>query len=128
MAKKSQVVEAHIQLQHGFTAVIPSEKKWLDVNRLKKMLTVREHDLRTSLGSQAYEKLKQFCAQCLIDGNHEMLVTVVGKGGDMGMVSYQCLFRCDDARESFVLRDSFFSDFGQLKTKTQASAMSSTPA
>lgn len=133
MAKKSPVNEvAKAVLRYGFLPVTPPEKKWLKVPKLKRVLLERGKGLRFEWGSKEYDKLYQFCDKCLNEGNEEMIVMVVGKGGDNGMVSYQCLFECNESKDTFVLNASFFDNFGSsgetVKSTKKMPAYVSAPA
>ncbi len=113
MAKKSPVNKAPcVVLEYGFVFLSKPEKKLLDISVIKKVLQDRGIKLRIVWGSMKYDKLLQFCKKCLNEGNEKMIITVVAKGGDIGSVSYQCLFECGGSQETFVLNASFFEDFG----------------
>ncbi len=113
MAKKSAVKKvSRFVLEFGFSLSPEPEKKWLDIPGLYKVLHERGKTLRAAWGSLKYDMLLQFCKKCLNDGNEDMIITVVAKGGEMGMVSYQCLFECNGTEETFILNASFFEDFG----------------
>ncbi len=121
MTKKSLVNNAQeIVLEHGFVHLAKPEKKWLDVARLNIALQERKIRLCVTWGSMKYDKLLQFCKKCIDEGNEDMIITVIAKGGDSGMTSYQCLFECNGSRETFALNRSFFEDFGKTE-KTRKS-------
>src|SRR3989339_601697 len=125
MTRESQITgPSPVPLQHGFHPMPPRTKKWLNTAKLQKLLRSREREFRNSQGSPAYAKLMSFCNKCLAEGNEETIVTVVGDGG----ASYQCLFECNDASESFVLNSMFFRDFvsPSENKNTTPTAMSAT--
>ncbi len=127
MAKKTSVEEVQeIVLEFGFVRLKKPQKKWLDIRSLSETLIVMERGLCLAWGSTKYDRLLQFCEKCINEGNVDMIVTVVAKGGDKGE-SFQALFECNGALETFILKDSFFKNFGsppkKAKTKVKTQPM-----
>lgn len=125
VAKGLKGITSKFRLQDGFIAVKPN-KKWLNTKKLQRKLNRRSRvHIFAHGGPEQHDKLVKFCEKCLRDGYDETIVTVIGEAGDKTNLLYQCLFQCNDSKESFVLKGSFFRDF-DLPTEDKAKKVSVT--